>query len=93
MAASIIPPVDTQGNVAFFVAIERDITYEHEVDRAKTEFVSLASHQLRTPLTSINWYIEMLQSGDAGALNDKQKEFLRKCIKAVSAWSSWLVIF
>ena len=76
VAASIIPLLDTQGNVAFFVAIERDITYEHEVDRAKTEFVSLASHQLRTPLTSINWYIEMLQSGDAGALNDKQKEFL-----------------
>lgn len=43
--------------------------------------MSLASHQLRTPLTSINWYIEMLQAGDAGDLNDKQKEFISEVYK------------
>lgn len=54
----------------------RNITEERSVDRAKTEFVSLAAHQLRTPLTSINWYTEMLLSGDAGDLSSSQKEFI-----------------
>ena len=77
----ISPVLDKNNKVINFVGIERDITQEKAIDKAKTEFVSLASHQLRTPLTSINWYIEMLQSGDAGTLSDKQKEFLSEVYK------------
>ncbi|HSX41298.1 MAG TPA: GAF domain-containing sensor histidine kinase [Candidatus Saccharimonadales bacterium] len=47
-----------------------------ELDRAKDEFISMASHQLRTPLTSIKGYISMLLEGDAGKLEDEQREFL-----------------
>lgn len=75
---SIAPVIDAEGQVIFFVGIERDITKETEVDRAKTEFVSLASHQLRTPLSTINWYTEMLLDGDAGALSDEQREYLNE---------------
>jgi PAS domain S-box-containing protein len=60
------------------IEVFRDITVEKDVDKAKTEFVSLASHQLRTPLTSIGWYAEMLLSGDAGKLNAQQKEYLNE---------------
>ena len=76
VADSAAPIKNAQGNLVGCVVVFRDVTYEREVDKAKTEFVSLASHQLRTPLTSIGWYVEMLQAGDAGVLNDKQKEFL-----------------
>ena len=75
-AVNISPVLDDNNEVIFFVGIERDVTEEKEIDRAKTEFVSLASHQLRTPLSVINWYAEMLLNGDAGELNEKQKNYI-----------------
>lgn len=53
-----------------------DITQEKKLDQAKTEFVSLASHQLRTPTATVKWYSEMLLSGDLGSLEPKQREYL-----------------
>ncbi len=50
---SISPVLNKVGQVQFFVAVEHDITREKEIDKAKTQFVSLASHQLRTPLSTI----------------------------------------
>ncbi len=44
------------------------------LDKMKTEFLSLASHQFRSPLTAINGYTSMLLEGDFGPINDKQKE-------------------
>lgn len=46
-----------------------------ELDEAKDEFISMASHQLRTPLTSIKGYLSMLNEGDAGKLSSKQGKF------------------
>jgi len=60
------------------VIIFRDITHEYEIDKAKTEFVSLASHQLKTPLSSINWYTEMLLSGDTGKMTPMQKKYIQE---------------
>lgn len=69
-------PVLRNDQVIGAIEVFRDITADKAVDRAKTEFVSLASHQLRTPLTTINWYTEMLLSGDAGRITKKQHTFL-----------------
>jgi signal transduction histidine kinase len=46
------------------------------LDEAKDEFVSMASHQLRTPLTSIKGYLSMVLEGDAGKVSPTQKEML-----------------
>ena len=48
------------------------------LDLAKDEFVSIASHQLRTPLTALKGYTGMLLDGDAGPINDKQGEYLKE---------------
>ena len=62
----------TGGSVSMF-----DITEQKAIDRVKTEFVSLASHQLRTPLTAMKWYGEMvLQSADP--LTQKQRGYIEK---------------
>lgn len=47
-----------------------------ELDKAKDEFISMASHQLRTPLTTIKGYLSMLEEGDAGRLKPQQQEFV-----------------
>lgn len=75
---SISPILDNNEEVDFFVAIQRDVTKEIMIDKAKTEFVSLASHQLKTPLSSINWYTEMLLGGDVGKVSKKQKDYLNE---------------
>lgn len=76
--ASISPVLDEKGDVMFFVGIERDVTKERAIDKSKSEFVSLASHQLRTPLSAINWYTEMLMDEDVGKLNKKQRDYLQE---------------
>ncbi len=75
-AISIAPIFNEFHNVIFFVGIGKDVTQEKEIENAKDNFVSLVSHQLRTPLTSIKWILELLNDPKIGSLNEKQKKFL-----------------
>lgn len=76
--AFTVTPVIFGNEVIGAIKIFRDITHEKEIDKAKSEFISLASHQLRSPTTAINWYAEMLLGNDVGALNEKQREYLQE---------------
>ncbi len=73
-----VTPVTMGGKTIGAVEIFRDVTQEKNIDRSKTEFVSLASHQLRTPLTSINWYSEMILNGDAGELTNSMRLYVEE---------------
>jgi signal transduction histidine kinase len=48
------------------------------LDEAKDDFISMASHQLRTPLTSVKGYLSMIREGDAGKVTPKQKQMLNQ---------------
>ncbi|MFZ0543799.1 MAG: ATP-binding protein [Candidatus Promineifilaceae bacterium] len=56
--------------------VMQDITHLKELDKLKSEFVSVVSHDLRSPLTSILGYVQLLER--AGELNDAQKEFVKR---------------
>jgi PAS domain S-box-containing protein len=71
-----VTPIYLGADLLGAVEVFRDVSREKEIDKAKTEFVSLASHQLRTPLSAIGWYAELLVDGEAGAITKQQKEFL-----------------
>jgi signal transduction histidine kinase len=60
------------------VAIKNARLYEavQAANRAKSDFVSLVTHELRLPMTSIKGYADLLSSGMAGSLSDQQKQFL-----------------
>jgi signal transduction histidine kinase len=76
--ASIVPVKTAGVQVVGAALILHDITHLKEVDRMKTEFVSLASHQLRTPLTATKLFTEMLFKGYGGELTDQQGKYLEK---------------
>ncbi len=53
-----------------------------ELDSTKDDFISMASHQLRTPLTSVKGYLSMVLEGDAGPVNDQQRKLLDQSFRS-----------
>ncbi|MCX6796033.1 MAG: PAS domain-containing sensor histidine kinase [Candidatus Falkowbacteria bacterium] len=82
VSGKVTPYYNENGKVVGCIIIFRDITKESEVDVMKTEFVSLASHQLRTPLTAIRWFIEELYNEEIGKVNKEQKDYLLQVIES-----------
>lgn len=57
-----------------------DITKEKQLDKAKDEFISIVSHELKTPMSIVKSYLWMLEQEKGGPLNQKQKEYLTKAL-------------
>jgi len=68
-------PIIFNDQIIGAINIFRDIATEKELDRLKSEFVSLASHQLRTPLTGISWTVDLFLRKEK--LPEKQRKYLK----------------
>ena len=77
LEVSTIPLMAEEKNMGNLVVLH-DVSREKLVERMKTEFVSVAAHQLRTPLSAIKWTLNMLLNGDLGKITSEQKEFMQK---------------
>ncbi len=76
VADSAAPLKDGDGHVTGCVVVFRDVSKAREVERMKDEFISIASHQLRTPLTALRWLTERMQKDTDKTLNASQQELV-----------------
>ncbi len=75
---SASPIKNKSGSVVGAIVVFRDRSHEQELETAKDEFVSLASHQLRTPATATKQFLAMFLQGYAGNIDDRQRFFLQE---------------
>ncbi len=71
--------INTKGELIGIVTVFRNVTKEKEIDRMKTELVSMVAHELRSPLTSIAGFSELLL--DTGVTQDQSKEYAEIILK------------
>jgi len=64
-----------------------------QLDQAKTEFLSITSHQLRTPLTGIKGYLSMMLEGDFGTFSEQQEETVRRVSEEVDRLARMVQVF
>jgi signal transduction histidine kinase len=70
------PVRDDAGRVQGTVTVLRDATRDQELDRLKSEFLTVVSHELQTPLTAIKGALELVMDDDTGQLSRVQRRFL-----------------
>lgn len=75
-------PIAKENEKLGTLLIAHDVSREKMVERIKTEFVSVAAHQLRTPLSAIKWTLKMFLDGDLGKITPEQAEFLKKAYQS-----------
>lgn len=78
-----VSPIIFRGKPIGAIEVFRDLTSEIENDKLKSDFISIASHQLRTPLSAINMYSRMLYDGLAGDLSPQQVPYIQTVLGSV----------
>jgi PAS domain S-box-containing protein len=72
-----VAPVVLQGRITGATTVFQNASAAQKVQRLRTNFVALASHQLKTPIAELKGYVENMLDGLIGDVNDKQQEYLR----------------
>lgn len=80
---SIFPIVGAENHPILFVSVARDITKEREIDRTKTDFIALASHQLRTPLANMSLALDLVLTDSKNEIREDHKKKLEQVYKSV----------
>jgi len=80
----IEPVHDTDGPIEGWVLALRDVTRFKELNRNQSEFMRIVSHDLRSPLTSMQGFASMLELNLVGELNEKQAHFVEKILSGIT---------
>jgi len=75
-AAFVVSPMGQSGDGA--IAVFRDITKERDDERAQAEFISTASHEMRTPVASIEGYLGLALNPNTATVDEKARDFINK---------------
>ncbi len=78
ISSSYSPIKDKNGKLTGAICVFRDITAGKEVERQRSEFVSTASHELRTPITAMEGYLELIENTKICSIDDKAQEYAEK---------------
>lgn len=87
LSSSYAPIKDFQNKVVGALCVFRDITKEKEIERLRNEFVSTASHELRTPITATEGYLSIVTDSGMCKVDEKGKEYLKKAKSTLMAMS------
>lgn len=75
---SVSPLLDENRTVSAAVGIFRDVSEEREQERQRAEFISTASHEMRTPVAAIEGYLALAMNDNVSKIDTKAREFLEK---------------
>ena len=78
VSVTISPIKDVEERIVGVSMVVRDISRLKKLEKIKSEFVSIASHQLRTPLTGIKWFSELLLNDRDTTLSNHQRDYLQQ---------------
>ena len=76
--------IDEQGNVFGFLKVIHDLTKEEVLQKTQKDFITVAAHQLRTPLSGLSWVFELLIKKEIGPLTIEQEQAIDQGRKAVA---------
>lgn len=78
ISISVNPLVDQAGNITSLIAIFMDVSEQRQADSARAEFISTASHEMRTPVAAIEGYLALAMNDKVCHIDSKAREYLSK---------------
>ncbi len=88
LSSSYAPIKDMDGNMVGAICVFRDVTKDKELERQRNEFVSTASHELRTPITATEGYLSIITDSGMCKIDNNTKEYLTKARNTLLGMSS-----
>jgi signal transduction histidine kinase len=74
----LTPILDSDGNVNAVIAIFRDVSEERQEERQRADFISTASHEMRTPVAAIEGYLSLALNDKVATIDNRAKNYLEK---------------
>ena len=75
---SVSPLINTANEITGAVAVFRDVTFERQEEKQRAEFISTASHEMRTPVAAIEGYLALAMNERVSRIDSKAREYLEK---------------